>query len=246
MTDEAKRDYTPTPCWYVKDYADGWIKFYDPQMAMHEAEMTGANMRYSADGKPPQIYTERKAGVAPAGWVMVPVEPTEEMYAAGKREIDVCVSNGVKSVAAFCYSSMITAAPQHPEAGIPEPAEDDMSPLEAINSAIESFDAGELGGWELVLVKRRIEAEKATLKPECVDDKADLVKHIKMLGRNIKCGSDDEAHARYEAMALLVDELAALKPEGGRTKSKIGPRPVWTETMYEMEKRAADPGAEGK
>lgn len=42
-----------TPCWYVKDFADGWIKFHDVDMAIAEAQHTGAIMRYSADGSYP-------------------------------------------------------------------------------------------------------------------------------------------------------------------------------------------------
>lgn len=38
------------PCWYVKDYADGWIKFYDLDCAVKEAMETGAVMHYSANG----------------------------------------------------------------------------------------------------------------------------------------------------------------------------------------------------
>lgn len=42
-----------TPCWYVKDFADGWIKFYDVDMAIHEAKETEAIMCYSSDGSYP-------------------------------------------------------------------------------------------------------------------------------------------------------------------------------------------------
>ena len=54
----------PTPCWYVKDFADGWIKFYDVQCALTEAQETGAIMRYAHDGKYPDRPSElRQAGV---------------------------------------------------------------------------------------------------------------------------------------------------------------------------------------
>jgi len=45
----------PLSCWYVKDFADGWIKFYDPQMALKEAEETGAIMIYAPAGVRPNI-----------------------------------------------------------------------------------------------------------------------------------------------------------------------------------------------
>lgn len=44
-----------TSCWYVKDFADGWIKFYDVQCALNEAEETGAIMVHSTTGDPPSI-----------------------------------------------------------------------------------------------------------------------------------------------------------------------------------------------
>jgi len=34
--------------WWVKDFADGWIKFYDVDMAIKEAKETGAIMKYSS------------------------------------------------------------------------------------------------------------------------------------------------------------------------------------------------------
>ena len=42
------------PCWYVKDFADGWIKFDDLNQAANEVIRTGAIIQYSLDGKPPE------------------------------------------------------------------------------------------------------------------------------------------------------------------------------------------------
>lgn len=42
-------------CWYVKDFADGWIKFYDPMSAMDYAEDTGAIMKWSENGTEPLL-----------------------------------------------------------------------------------------------------------------------------------------------------------------------------------------------
>lgn len=55
MTDQNLNDIAnKTPCWFVKDFADGWIKFHDPKLAMREAMMTGATMFYSPSGKLPK------------------------------------------------------------------------------------------------------------------------------------------------------------------------------------------------
>lgn len=35
--------------WYVKDFADGWIKFYDDQSALEYAKASGAAMVFSYD-----------------------------------------------------------------------------------------------------------------------------------------------------------------------------------------------------
>lgn len=43
------------PCWYVKDYADGWMKFYDVDCAIAEAKNTGAIMVYSENALPPDL-----------------------------------------------------------------------------------------------------------------------------------------------------------------------------------------------
>lgn len=58
MTTKPTNDLLLTPCWYVKDFADGWIKFYDVDMAIHEAKETGAIMRYSSDG----LYPDAQQG----------------------------------------------------------------------------------------------------------------------------------------------------------------------------------------
>lgn len=52
-TPTQKQSETLTPCWYVKDFADGWIKFYDVDMAIAEAKASGAIMRYSENGAYP-------------------------------------------------------------------------------------------------------------------------------------------------------------------------------------------------
>ena len=51
-----------TPCWYVKDYADGWIKFYDQRIAIETIKETGAILIYSHDGS----YPQSRATLAPA------------------------------------------------------------------------------------------------------------------------------------------------------------------------------------
>lgn len=54
MTDTPENTPGLTTCWYVKDFADGWIKFYDHDRACDQAMQTGAIMQYSVTGKPPQ------------------------------------------------------------------------------------------------------------------------------------------------------------------------------------------------
>jgi len=51
MTDNNRAE--GTPCWYVKDFADGWIKYTNGVEAMKTIMDTGAIMCWSRDGNPP-------------------------------------------------------------------------------------------------------------------------------------------------------------------------------------------------
>lgn len=59
-----KQSETLTPCWYVKDLADGWIKFYDVDMAIAEAKASGAIMCYSENGAYPDRAQPSETPVA--------------------------------------------------------------------------------------------------------------------------------------------------------------------------------------
>lgn len=72
-----KQSETLTPCWYVKDFADGWIKFYDVDMAIVEAKASGAIMLYSENGTHPEPTRS---------------QPSETPVADGVRHALVCAT----------------------------------------------------------------------------------------------------------------------------------------------------------
>lgn len=98
--------------WYVKDFADGWIKFHDPAMALREAQETGAIMRWShtdpniraaltaAPDTPERINQEYTLDrITPPGFVLVPRERDMEtlVTAHPEKPEDVRIPN-LKSV----------------------------------------------------------------------------------------------------------------------------------------------------
>lgn len=50
-------------CWWIKDYADGWIKFVDQDNAIKYAKETGAIMQWSV-GPPTNFRAEKISGLA--------------------------------------------------------------------------------------------------------------------------------------------------------------------------------------
>ncbi|MBO0358643.1 hypothetical protein J0X19_11860 [Hymenobacter sp. BT186] len=51
---------------------------------------------------------------------IVPLTPTSEQYTAGKEGIEECKSMGLKSHAAWAYTAMVRAAPEHPQQPAPD------------------------------------------------------------------------------------------------------------------------------
>ncbi|EHI7576171.1 hypothetical protein J9T05_004914 [Salmonella enterica] len=88
------------------DYVDGWNAC--------RAAMLQANQRDLSQPVDPQV-TEYEQIMLQAGWVMVPVEPTDEMIAAAMECDDVVFDS--KDPTAFCvqfreiYCAMVDAAP---------------------------------------------------------------------------------------------------------------------------------------
>jgi hypothetical protein len=89
---------------------------------------------------------EAAKGGAPAGWVMVPREPTPEMVAALRNEADV---NGYGPRGApLCYRAMLAAAPAAPPAVDLEKVEEALGPFD---DALGEDDEGYGDGLTVVL-----------------------------------------------------------------------------------------------
>lgn len=104
MTPNTETELKPyqklTPCWYVKDFADGWIKFYDLDMAVAEAKVTGAIMRYSETGAYPNTRAAdqgNQEAVEPCAWLMMEGSMHEpSTWTNDKDEADLWMHQGAR------------------------------------------------------------------------------------------------------------------------------------------------------
>lgn len=68
------------------------------------------------------------AATVPAGWVLVPLEPTAEMKKAGRLAIKFNADSSTAGQATVAYQDMLAAAPLAPVAGQPLTGADDGMP----------------------------------------------------------------------------------------------------------------------